>query len=85
MRAERIHRRVRSIHRGSSGRRRRVAILQAGDADLISIARQALNDPHWLLHAARSLGCDDNDELWPPEYGWWLNKRKANLPGDPRA
>lgn len=61
------------------------AILQAGDADLVAIARQALNDPHWPLHAARALGCDDHYDLWPPEYGWWLNKRKANLPGDPRA
>ena len=61
------------------------AILQAGDADLVAIARQALNDPRWPLRAARSLGCDDNYDLWPPEYGWWLNKRKFNLPGDPRA
>jgi 2,4-dienoyl-CoA reductase-like NADH-dependent reductase (Old Yellow Enzyme family) len=61
------------------------AILQAGDADLVAIARQALSDPRWPLRAARSLGCDDNYDLWPPEYGWWLNKRKANLPGDPRA
>ena len=58
------------------------AILQSQHADLIAIARQALNDPHWLLHAAQALGCDDDYELWPPEYGWWLNKRKANLPSD---
>jgi 2,4-dienoyl-CoA reductase-like NADH-dependent reductase (Old Yellow Enzyme family) len=56
------------------------AILQSHDADLIAIARQALNDPHWPLHAAQALGCDDKYEMWPPEYGWWLNKRKANLP-----
>ena len=60
-------------------------ILQAGDADLVAIARQALNNPHWPLHAARALGCDDHYDLWPVEYGWWLNKRKANLPGDPRV
>jgi 2,4-dienoyl-CoA reductase-like NADH-dependent reductase (Old Yellow Enzyme family) len=58
------------------------AILQSQDADLIAIARQALNDPHWPLHAAQALGCDDKYEMWPPEYGWWLNKRKANLPSD---
>jgi len=58
-------------------------ILQSQHADLIAIARQALSNPHWPLHAARALGCDDNYELWPPEYGWWLNKRKANLPSDP--
>ncbi|MFL0789739.1 MAG: hypothetical protein AB8E87_05865 [Prochlorococcus sp.] len=56
------------------------AILQAGDADLVAIARQALEDPHWPLHAAKKLGCDDHYDLWPREYGWWLNKREANLP-----
>lgn len=57
------------------------SILQAGDADLIAIGRQALYDPFWPLHEARAMGCDDDFELWPPESGWWLNKRKANLPG----
>ncbi|MBM5802027.1 MAG: NADH:flavin oxidoreductase/NADH oxidase, partial [Cyanobacteria bacterium K_DeepCast_35m_m2_023] len=61
------------------------AILEAGDADLIAIGRQALDDPHWPLHAARALDWDADFALWPPEYGWWLNKRKANLRGDPRA
>ena len=56
------------------------AILQAGDADLVAIARQALHDPHSPLHAAKELGCDDHYDLWPREYGWWLNKREANFP-----
>jgi 2,4-dienoyl-CoA reductase-like NADH-dependent reductase (Old Yellow Enzyme family) len=56
------------------------AILQAGDADLIAIGRQALYDPFWALHAAQELGCDDDFEMWTPEYGWWLDKRKNNLP-----
>jgi 2,4-dienoyl-CoA reductase-like NADH-dependent reductase (Old Yellow Enzyme family) len=50
-------------------------ILQAGKADLVAIGRQALYDPHWPLHAAEALGCDPNFDLWPDEYGWWLNKR----------
>jgi 2,4-dienoyl-CoA reductase-like NADH-dependent reductase (Old Yellow Enzyme family) len=57
------------------------AILQAGDADLIAIGRQALFDPFWPLHAAQELGCDSDFELWNPEYGWWLDKRKNNLVG----
>ena len=57
------------------------AILQAGDADLIAIGRQALYDPFWALHAAQELGCDSDFELWNPEYGWWLEKRKNNLVG----
>ena len=56
------------------------AILQAGDADLIAIGRQALYDPFWALHAAQELGCDADFDLWNPEYGWWLDKRKNNLP-----
>ncbi|HEY6984270.1 NADH:flavin oxidoreductase/NADH oxidase [Reyranella sp.] len=56
------------------------AILQAGDADLIAIGRQALYDPFWALHAAQELGCDSSFEMWTPEYGWWLDKRKNNLP-----
>lgn len=57
------------------------AILQAGDADLIAIGRQALYDPFWALHAAQELGCDGDFGLWTPEYGWWLEKRKNNLVG----
>jgi 2,4-dienoyl-CoA reductase-like NADH-dependent reductase (Old Yellow Enzyme family) len=55
------------------------AILQAGDADLIAIGRQALYDPFWALHAAQDLGCDGDFDMWTPEYGWWLEKRKNNL------
>ena len=57
------------------------AILQAGDADLIAIGRQALYDPFWAVHAAQELGCDSDFEMWTPEYGWWLDKRKNNLVG----
>jgi 2,4-dienoyl-CoA reductase-like NADH-dependent reductase (Old Yellow Enzyme family) len=32
------------------------AILQAGQADVIVMARQLLRDPYWPLHAARALG-----------------------------
>jgi 2,4-dienoyl-CoA reductase-like NADH-dependent reductase (Old Yellow Enzyme family) len=55
------------------------AILQAGDADLIAIGRQALFDPFRALHAAQELGCDADFAMWTPEYGWWLDKRKNNL------
>lgn len=55
------------------------AILQAGDADLIAIGRQALYDPFWALHAAEALGCDPGFGMWPDEYGWWLAKRSQTL------
>ncbi len=55
------------------------SILQAGDADLIAIGRQALDDPHWPLHAASMLMKDHAYCVWPEEYGWWLNKRDQAL------
>ena len=61
------------------------AILEAGDADLIAIGRQALYDPFWPVHAAQELGCDTSFEMWTPEYCWWLDKRKNNLPADRAA
>lgn len=41
------------------------AILQAGEADLIFIARESLRDPHFPLHAAKAL---DEDTTWPDQY-----------------
>lgn len=52
-------------------------ILADGSADLIAIGREALNDPHWALHAARALGIDPDWSRWPPSYGWWLNLRET--------
>ena len=60
-------------------------VLQDGDADLIAIGRQALYNPFWPVHAAQELGCDLNFEMWNPEYGWWLDKRKNNLPPEHSA
>jgi 2,4-dienoyl-CoA reductase-like NADH-dependent reductase (Old Yellow Enzyme family) len=51
------------------------AILQAGDADLVAIGRQALYDPFFAVHAAQALGCDADFALWPENHGWWLDKR----------
>lgn len=54
-------------------------ILQDGDADLIAIGREALNDPFWPRHAAQTLGVDPNFEDWPDQYGWWLTRRARTL------
>ena len=48
-------------------------ILQQGQADLISIAREFLRDPHFPLHAAITLGLDVN---WAPQYE--RGKRKVH-------
>jgi 2,4-dienoyl-CoA reductase-like NADH-dependent reductase (Old Yellow Enzyme family) len=50
-------------------------ILQAGKADLIAIAREALYNPNWPQHAALELGADPDWGLWPEQYGWWLKRR----------
>lgn len=41
------------------------AILQAGQADLIVMAREHLRDPYFALHAAKELG---DDIKWPVQY-----------------
>lgn len=51
------------------------AILRAGSADLIAIAREALLDPSWAHHAALTLSADTEFENWPEQYGWWLVRR----------
>jgi 2,4-dienoyl-CoA reductase-like NADH-dependent reductase (Old Yellow Enzyme family) len=55
------------------------AVLQAGQADLIAIGRQALFDPNWALHAELALGVDNEFASWPPQAGWWLDKRQRSL------
>jgi len=52
------------------------AILAEGRADLIAIAREALVDPMWALHAARDLGHDTDFATWPQQSGWWLAGRQ---------
>jgi 2,4-dienoyl-CoA reductase-like NADH-dependent reductase (Old Yellow Enzyme family) len=56
------------------------AILQAGKADLIAVAREALFDPNWPLHAAHALSPDMSGfDEWPVQYGWWLKRRERLL------
>ena len=55
------------------------AALQAGQADLIAVGREALYDGSWALHAARELGVDDRYAMWPEQYGWWLTRRQPLL------
>jgi 2,4-dienoyl-CoA reductase-like NADH-dependent reductase (Old Yellow Enzyme family) len=54
------------------------AILANGQADLVAIAREALVDPMWALHAAQSLGHDMDFATWPEQSGWWLAVRAQN-------
>jgi 2,4-dienoyl-CoA reductase-like NADH-dependent reductase (Old Yellow Enzyme family) len=49
------------------------AILQSGDADVISLGRALLRDPYWALRAAAELGAEVE---WPKQYsrGSWPAK-----------
>jgi 2,4-dienoyl-CoA reductase-like NADH-dependent reductase (Old Yellow Enzyme family) len=66
--AERIRREA-AIATGAVGliteARQADAIVRAGQADVVLLARQELRDPYWPLHAARELGVDLE---WPPQY-----------------
>jgi 2,4-dienoyl-CoA reductase-like NADH-dependent reductase (Old Yellow Enzyme family) len=55
------------------------AVIVEGQADLVAIAREALHDPNWPLHAAASLGADKAFTMWPQQYGWWLTRRESVL------
>jgi 2,4-dienoyl-CoA reductase-like NADH-dependent reductase (Old Yellow Enzyme family) len=54
-------------------------ILQAGQADLIALGREALFDPYWALHAREELAPDPHFEDWPLRHGIWLDKRLPAL------
>ncbi|MBO1074618.1 oxidoreductase [Roseomonas marmotae] len=55
------------------------ALLQAGQADLIAIAREALRDPYWTRRAAEQLGIPDDYADWPERHGIWLAKREQQM------
>lgn len=53
-------------------------ILAEGKADLVALARQALDDPNWPLHALRELVGGDNYAAWPQQAGYGIrNKDRA--------
>jgi 2,4-dienoyl-CoA reductase-like NADH-dependent reductase (Old Yellow Enzyme family) len=56
------------------------AIIAEGSADLVAIGREFLYNPFWALHARVELGVDPGYEIFPPQYGWWLNRRKLQAP-----
>jgi len=50
-------------------------ILEAGQADLIALARELLYDPHWPVHAAKDLGIADYLDTLPRGLSYWLKRR----------
>ncbi len=54
-------------------------VITKGEASMIALARELLDDPNWPLRAAGELGAGENHALWPVESGWWLMKRERLL------
>jgi 2,4-dienoyl-CoA reductase-like NADH-dependent reductase (Old Yellow Enzyme family) len=51
--------------------------LQDGRADLIALGRELLWNPNWPMQIATEHDEADGWKLMPPQYGWWLRRRKA--------
>jgi 2,4-dienoyl-CoA reductase-like NADH-dependent reductase (Old Yellow Enzyme family) len=55
-------------------------IVAKGEADLIALARAALDDPNWPLHARHLLqGADDNYKSWPAQAGYAVKAKDRVL------
>jgi len=53
------------------------AIIADEHADLVAIARGALEDPNWPLNARRALRTGGTPfQGWPKQYGVWLDQRE---------
>lgn len=50
--------------------------LQAGQCDLVALAREMMWNPNWPTHAAAALGVEKPHEQLPRPYAWWLQKRE---------
>lgn len=55
-------------------------VLQAGQADLVALAREMLYNPNWALDAAQKLGVDPGFALVPPASQYWLERRAVTVP-----
>lgn len=51
--------------------------LQDGRADLIALGRELLWNPNWPMQIAAEHDEAHGWELMPPQYGWWLRRRKV--------
>ncbi|RYZ13222.1 MAG: NADH:flavin oxidoreductase/NADH oxidase [Comamonadaceae bacterium] len=50
-------------------------ILQDGQADLIGVGREILNNPNWPMDAAEKMGLESAFSEVPAQFGYWLAKR----------
>lgn len=55
--------------------------LESGQADLIALGREALQNPNWAFDAALKLGADSPYEILADTTGFWLENRAEAVPG----
>ncbi|MGV3553051.1 NADH:flavin oxidoreductase/NADH oxidase [Rhizobium sp.] len=56
------------------------AIVASGDADLVALARQALDDPNWPLHAHHTLDKGEKPYAdWPLQAGYAVRNKDRSL------
>lgn len=58
------------------------AVISSGQADIVALGHTALRDPHFPLHAQRTLGIARPDAAyadWNIQAGWWLDNRETKL------
>jgi len=54
-------------------------VVAEDQADLVAIAREALFNPNWPLHAEQRLEAAPGFGDWPVQAGWWLERRARGL------
>ena len=54
------------------------SIISGGDADLVAMGRQLLDDPNFPYHAAQALGHPRPAALLPESYAFFLERRKLD-------
>jgi 2,4-dienoyl-CoA reductase-like NADH-dependent reductase (Old Yellow Enzyme family) len=58
------------------------AVVANGHADLVAVAREALANPNFALHAEAQLNAADPEhpyKSWPLQVGWWLHGRANQI------
>lgn len=53
-------------------------IIESGQADLVAMGRQLLDDPNFVFHAARELGHPQPFSVLPESYAFFLERRKLD-------
>ena len=51
-------------------------IIASGQADMVAMGRQLLDDPNFVFHAAQQLGHPDPFRVLPESYAFFLERRK---------